>query len=86
MKMFDVQFTSQPEKFLKKAEKQLAIRIVERIEKLRGEPFPSDVKRVVNKKEKIFRIRLGDYRIQYSVFYDKNLIIVTDIDKRPRAY
>lgn len=84
--MFDIQFTSQPKKFLKKAEKQLVVRIVERIEKLQGEPFPSDVKRVVNKKEKIFRIRLGDYRIQYSVFYDKNLIIVTDIDKRPRAY
>ena len=61
-------------------------RIIERIEKLIGEPFPSDVKRVVNKKEKIFRVRVGDYRIQYSVFYEKSLIFVSDIDKRERAY
>ena len=56
------------------------------IEKLKIEPFPSDVKRVVGKKEKIFRVRVGDYRIQYSVFYDQNNIFISDIDKRERAY
>lgn len=73
-------------KFLKKSEKEIAERIFDRIEKLKVEPFPSGVKRVVGKKEKIFRIRVGDYRIQYSVFYDKNIIFVSDIDKRERAY
>ena len=73
-------------KFLKKSEKEIAERIFDRIEKLKVEPFPSGVKRVVGKKEKIFRIRVGDYRIQYSVFYDKNIIFVSDIDKSERAY
>jgi len=45
-----------------------------------------DVKRIVNRKEKIFRIRVGDYRIQYSVIYEKNLLFISDIDKRSRAY
>ena len=58
----------------------------ERIEKLKEEPFPQDVKRVVGKKDKIFRVRVGDYRIQYSVIYEKNLIFISDIDKRGRAY
>jgi len=84
--MFDVEFSSQPRKFLKKAEKQVAKRIIERVEKLRTDPFPSDVKRVVNQKEKVFRVRVGDYRIQYSVIYEKNLIFVSDVDKRTRAY
>ena len=84
--MFDVGFSSHAEKFLKKSDKQLASRIIERIEKLSQDPFPTDVKRVVNRKEKIFRIRVGDYRIQYQVIYDKHLLFISDIDKRPRAY
>ena len=84
--MFDIEFSSQARKFLKKAEKQVAERIIEKIEKLKKDPFPNDVKRVVNRMEKIFRVRVGDYRIQYSVIYERNLIFVSDVDKRSRAY
>ena len=84
--MFSIEFSSQSIHFLKRCDKQLAERVITRIEKLRTDPFPSDVKRVVNRKEKIFRIRIGDYRIQYSVFYERNSILISDIDKRPRAY
>ena len=84
--MFSVEFGTDAKKFLKKADKEISKRIVEKIEKLKIEPFPSDVKRIVGKKEKIFRVRVGSYRIQYSVFYDKNTIFVSDIDKREKAY
>ena len=84
--MFIIEFSSHAKRFLKKSDKQLAVRIVERIEKLAKDPFPSEVKRVMNRKEKIFRIRVGDYRIQYSVLYNEGMIFVSDIDKRPRAY
>ena len=84
--MFSVEFGSDAKKFLKKAERKIAERIVKRIRKLREDPFPSDVKRVVGKKDKIFRVRVGDYRVQYSVFYERNLIFISDIDKRERAF
>lgn len=42
--MFGIELSSHAKKFLKKSDKQLAMRIVERIEKLVGDPFPSDVK------------------------------------------
>ncbi len=84
--MFSVKFSSDSLRFLKKAEKETVGRILERIDKLRVEPFPSDVKRVVGKKDKIFRVRVGNYRIQYIVIYQENLILITDIDKRERAY
>ena len=58
--MFSAEFGSDAKKFLKKADKEIARRINLTIEKLRLEPFPSDVKRVVGKKEKIFRVRVGD--------------------------
>ena len=84
--MFSVEFSSYAKRFLKKAEKEIAERIVSRIKKLRENPFPSDIVRVVGKKDKIFRVRVGDFRIQYSVIYENNLIFVSDIDKRARAY
>ena len=84
--MFSVEFGSDAKRFLKKSDKELIRRIIERIEKLKIEPFPSDVMRVVGKKDKIFRIRVGNYRIQYSIFYEKNIIFITDINKRERAY
>ena len=84
--MFEIELSSHSKRFLKKADEQLAKRIIERIEKLGAEPFPSDVKRVVNRKEKIFRVRVGDYRIQYTVHYKENLVFISDIEKRPKAY
>ncbi|MBU2565600.1 MAG: type II toxin-antitoxin system RelE/ParE family toxin [Candidatus Thermoplasmatota archaeon] len=50
------------------------------------DPFPSDAKRVVGRKEKVFRVRVGDYRILYVVFFDKNEILISDIDKHERVY
>ena len=84
--MFSIEFSSNATKFLKKSQKEIANRVIETIRKLKTNPFPSDVKRVVGKKDKIFRVRVGNYRIQYSVFHDKNLIFISDIDKRERAY
>jgi len=84
--MFNVEISSHAQRFLKKAEKDVAARIIERLEKLANDPFPADVKRVVNRNEKIFRVRVGDYRVQYQVVYEKNVLFISDIEKRPRAY
>ncbi len=84
--MLDIDFSLSADKFLRKANIKLAGRLVKRIEKLAEDPFPTDVKRVINRKEKIFRVRMGDYRIQYNMIYEKNLLFVSDIEKRPKAY
>ena len=81
-----IELSSQAKKFLKKSDKPLLARLIERIEKLMIDLFPIDVKRVVNKTEKVFRVRVGDYRIQYIVIYENNLLFITEIEKRPKAY
>ncbi len=84
--MFNIFLGSQPEKFLKKVEKELRYRIWEKLEELKLNPFPSEVVRIAGKKEKAFRVRVGKYRIQYHISQDKNEIVVFDIDKRGKAY
>lgn len=84
--MLSVELSNSAKKFLKRSDKQLAKRLIDRIEELALNPFPQNVKRVVNQREKVFRVRIGNYRIQYSIFFDRNLLFVSDIDKRERAY
>ena len=84
--MLDLQFSSQAKKFLKRLDGINWDRIMQKIEELRKDPFPHKVKRVENRKEKTFRVRVGNYRILYVVFNDKNLLFISKIDKRPRAY
>lgn len=84
--MFKIELSNSTKRFLKRCDKNLYKRIINRIKKLSSEPFPQDMKRVVGRKEKVFRIRVGDYRILYVVFTDKNIILISDIDKRPKIY
>ena len=84
--MLRVEFSSKACKFLKKIDSVTWKRVMEKIEELRKDPFPSDLKRVVGRKEKTFRVRVGDYRILYIVFFDKELLFVSKIDKRSTVY
>jgi len=85
-KMFDLKFSKKSMKFLSKCDENLYKRLNKKVNELKENPFPSDSKRVVNRKEKTFRVRVGDFRILYSFYQNKNLIFISDIDKRPRAY
>lgn len=84
--MFSIFLGSQPEKFLKGAEKEIRERVWQKFDELKSNPFPSGVVRVISKKGKAFRVRVGKYRIQYYVFRDKREIVVFDIDIRGKAY
>ncbi len=72
-------------KFLSKLDKELQHRILQKIEILKENPVPHDAKRLVNVKDLIFRIRVGQYRVLYRIEKDK-IIIIFLIDKRSKVY
>ena len=84
--MFNLFLAKQPQKFLRNAEKELRDRIWKKLNELKENPFPSDVKRVEGRKEKAFRVRVGGYRIEYVVLQNEKEILVSEIEKRERAY
>ncbi len=84
--MFNIKYSRQAVKYLKSLDKKLVLRILNKIEKLREEPIQHDSKTVEGYGEKLFRARVGDYRILYEVDYKNNLIGIVKIDKRARAY
>jgi len=87
--MLVISFSNAAVKFLEKVEPTLTRRLGQHIETLSTKPFPKGTKRVENswfEAEKVFRIRVGDYRVLYSVNYEKNRVMIVNIDKRSRAY
>jgi len=72
--------------FLKKLHKDHAQRIFSCIDGLKLNPVPHDAKTVESAKEKLFRVRVGAFRILYEVDHKQRIIGIVKIDKRPRAY
>jgi len=84
--MLKTEISNRSKKFLKNCDNILYDRIINKIKELEKDPFPQDVKRIIGRKEKVFRIRIGKCRIEYVLFLEKNLLFISDIDKRPRIY
>lgn len=84
--MLELKYSNQAEDFLKKAEKLITKRLIKKIEELMNNPFPQGIKSIEGYKERIFRVRVGDYRILYEVDNKNNLLGIVKIDKRPRVY
>ena len=84
--MFDVEYSNQSLKFLKKSDKTLILRLLKKIEELRGKSITSDTKVLEGYKEKLFRVRVGDFRILYEIDYPNNKIGIVKIDKRSKVY
>lgn len=84
--MLKIEFSNSSNKFLRNCDDELYNRLVDKVKSLASDPYPKDRKRVGGRKEKVFRVRVGDYRILYIVFNEKNILLISDIDKRERVY
>ena len=86
--MFLINYDKQAAKFLKKlVVKSDVKRIFDKVEELAIKPFPKDAKRVEGYNDvKVFRVRVGSYRILYIVDNENSKIYILKIDKRARVY
>ena len=84
--MFIVAYSHQARKFLKQTNTSLARRLTTEIEQLCKDHFPHGVKRIEGYAEKLFRVRVGDYRILYEVDHNRRIIGIVKIDKRSKVY
>ncbi len=84
--MLEIKLSNISKKFLKKCDEILYKRIIKKIKELVKQPFPPDSVRIINRKERVFRVRIGSSRIIYAVFKEKNLIFISEINKRSKIY
>jgi mRNA interferase RelE/StbE len=53
--------------------------------KLSNDPKPRGAIKLIGE-ENTYRIRIGDYRVLYEVYYDQKIVLIVKIDKRSRVY
>ena len=75
-------FEKQVIKYLSKLDKITSKRIVYKIKELKENPVPHESKRLVNVKEKTFRIRIGNFRVLYRIDENGKIIIIFLVNKR----
>ena len=56
------------------------------LKKLAEDPIPHNSKRIIGEKEKVFRIRVGKFRVLYRIDYENYHIVLINIDYRDRVY
>jgi len=83
--VYSLYLEKQVTKFLSKLDKNTSKRIFDKIENLTKDSIPSEAKRIVNINDKVFRIRVGTYRILYRIEKEK-IVVVFLIDKRSKVY
>ena len=75
--MYQLNLLEEPRKFLKKLrDKKLLLSLSHKIEELKYNPFPINSKKLKN--DLGYRLRIGDYRILYTV---DNVIQIIEIYK-----
>ncbi|MHB8102337.1 MAG: type II toxin-antitoxin system RelE family toxin [Methanosarcina sp.] len=84
--MFEILLETPARNFIKKLHSKNSQRIIEAIEKLAEDPVPHNAKRIYGTSEKLFRIRVGDFRVLYRIDHGEVIIIVVNIDSRKRVY
>ena len=82
---YKIIFKPSVEKDLLGLPKAVVERVVKRIEDLRTEPFPPGCVRL-EAAERLFRVRIGDYRVVYEVDGKAKLITVHYVRHRRDVY
>ena len=81
--MFQIEITETAKKFLKKLPKNKAEIILKKIYSIRDNPYRF-LKRL--KGERLWRLRIGDYRAKVDIIISMNKIIVIRIGHRKNIY
>ena len=85
MAEYEVTLASSAEREIKSLPKSIQRRVERMIDSLRINPRPRGTIKLKGR-EGIYRIRVGDYRIIYTVNDEKRLVDVSYVRHRSRAY
>lgn len=85
MSKYKIEYSEDSTKELRKIQKNDVRKIIAKIESLGDDPFPLGNKKIKGKL-KLWRIRVGDYRVIYSVEHQKLIIEIIRVRNRKDVY
>jgi mRNA interferase RelE/StbE len=88
-KRYTVLVDERVEKDLKSVPKHITVRFLDLLDELEIDPFQNrpgvDIKPIKGHSD-LYRIRIGDYRVLFTIDRPKKIVIITTIAHRKRAY
>ncbi len=81
---YQLDYTPAARRSIERLDRQLQQRILERIASLSRNPRPSGSVKL--RGQDAYRIRVGDYRIIYTIHDDRLLVLVIDVGHRREVY
>ena len=85
MASYNVDFKTSIHKDFRRLPKSVVERVMKRIEKLKDEPFPHGIEKLEGA-ERLYRVRVGDYRIVYEVDTQVQQIMILYVRHRREVY
>lgn len=82
---YTITFARSARKELERLDKKLGLRILDKIEALSAAPRPPGCKKLQGE-ESLWRIRIGDYRVIYSVDDKQKIVDVSAVRHRREIY
>lgn len=83
---YSVQIKPSAKKEIKEVQKPYLNKVIQAISDLAENPRPQGCKKLVNTKENLWRIRIGDYRIVYLIEDIIKIIEVRNVRHRKDVY
>jgi mRNA interferase RelE/StbE len=81
MASYRVEWKRSAIKELEKLPRQMLARIVEAVDDLARDPYPGGTRKLSGS-EQTYRIRVGDYRVLYSIYSDKFIVEIIRVKHR----
>jgi len=85
---YKIELSSKARKFYESCAKELVNRLNDCFEELEIDPYRGpNIKRLKTRpQERLFRYRIGDYRVIYEIFEKEIVVLVVKIAKREDVY
>ncbi len=85
--MFDINLSKSAETFYRESDKNLAAKLNKIFEQISLQPFfGKNIRKLKGRLSGLYRYRLGDYRIVYSITSEIKIVSIVWIGKRKDAY
>ena len=85
MPYYKILWKSSAKKEIRKLPKKSILKIIEKVDMLVKNPFPSGVKKLIGS-DHSYRLRIGNYRVVYNVYKEDIVIEIIKIGHRRDIY
>ena len=82
---YEIQIEKEPRKYIERLPRNLARRVAAAIDGLATNPYPANSIKLAGY-DYVYRLRIGDLRILYTIYEQRLLIVVVEIKPRGDAY